>query len=82
MPAIDKYAEPFVYRKRISRRKRMKKTKVYSRSRAIPVYFTTRGITASVALEIKRQERIEIETITVENKGVPGEIIVDPEANP
>ncbi|MCA9705646.1 MAG: hypothetical protein KDK70_07355 [Myxococcales bacterium] len=82
VPAIDKYAEPFVYRKRISRRKRMKKTKVYSRSRAMPVYFTTRGITASVALEIKRQERIEIETITVENKGVPGEIIVDPEANP
>jgi len=81
-PTIENYAEPFVYRKRISRRKRMKKTKVFSRSRSEPVYFTTRGITASVVLEIKRQERVEIETITVENKGVPGEIIVDPEANP
>jgi len=81
-PVIENYAEPFVYRKRISRRKRMKKTKVFSRSRSEPVYFTTRGITASVALEIKKQERVEVETITVDNKGVPGEIIVDPEANP
>ena len=81
-PIIPQYAEPTIYRKRISRRKRMSKTKVYSRSRSLPVYFTTRGMTASIALEIKKQERVEIETITVENKGVPGEIIVDPEANP
>lgn len=80
VPTIDKYAEPFVYRKRISRRKRMKKTKVFSRSRAKPVYFTTRGITASIALEIKRQERVEIDTIIIDNKGVPGEVIVDPES--
>lgn len=82
VPAIDRYAEPFVYRKRISRRKRMKKTKIYSRSRSTPVYFTTRGITASIALEIKRQEVIEIDTIIVENEGVPGEVIVDPENQP
>lgn len=79
VPNIERYAEPFVYRKRISRRKRMKKTKVFSRSRATPVYFTTRGITASIALEIKRQEVVEIDTIIVENQGVPGEVLVDPE---
>lgn len=79
-PVIPQYAEPTLYRKRISRRKRMSKTKVYSRSRSLPVYFTTRGMTASIALEIKKQERVDVETITVQNKGVPGEVIVDPEA--
>lgn len=78
-PPVPQYSEPTLYRKRISRRKRMSKTKVYSRSRSLPVYFTTRGMTASIALEIKKQERVEIDTIKVQNKGVPGEIIVAPE---
>ncbi|MEX1362516.1 MAG: hypothetical protein AB1Z98_05280 [Nannocystaceae bacterium] len=81
-PAVPQYSEPTLYRKRISRRKRMSKTKVYSRSRSLPVYFTTRGMTASIALEIKKQERVEIDTIKVQNKGVPGEIIVAPEGQP
>lgn len=82
VPDIPQYADPTLYRKRISRRKRMSKTKVFSRSRSLPVYFTTRGMTASIALEIKKQERVDIETITVQNKGVPGEVIVGPEEQP
>lgn len=82
VPAIQGYAEPSVYRARVSRRARMSRTKVFSRSRSVPVYFTTRGITASVALEIKRTENVEVETIKVQGSGVPGQVIVRPEAQP
>lgn len=73
VPSLAHYQSPRLYRKRVSRRRRMQKTKIYARSRATPVYFTTRGLVASVALEIKRQERVEVETITVQSSGVPGQ---------
>jgi len=81
-PIIEGYDEPFVYRRRVARRTRMKRTKVYARSRSMPVYFRTRGMIASIALELKHQQRTEIDTITVDKEGVPGELIVEPEASP
>lgn len=80
VPAIEGYADPSVYRRRLSRRGRMTRTKVFSRSRSMPVYFTTRGLTASIALEIKRHEDVQVETIKVQGSGVPGQVIVGPEA--
>lgn len=80
VPGIQGYADPKVYRKQVSRRRRMDRTKVFSRSRSVPVYFTTRGLTASVALEIKRTENVEVETIKVQGTGVPGQVIVNPDA--
>lgn len=82
VPTIAEYEPPQVYRKRISQRRRMKPSKVFSRSRSLPVYFTTRGLTASIALEIKRQERVDVETIKVESTGVPGQVLVTPEQGP
>jgi hypothetical protein len=82
VPGIQGYADPSVYRKQVSRRRRLTRTKVFSRSRSVPVYFTTRGITASVALEIKRTENVEVETIRVQGSGVPGQVIVGPESQP
>lgn len=82
VPGIQGYGEPSVYRKQVSRRGRMSRTKVFSRSRSVPVYFTTRGITASVALEIKRTEDVQVETIRVQGSGVPGQVIVGPESQP
>jgi hypothetical protein len=78
VPAIQNYAEPSVYRGRISARRRMARTKVFSRSRSVPVYFTTKGLTASVALEIKKTEDVDVETIRVQGSGVPGQVIVSP----
>jgi hypothetical protein len=80
VPAVEGYATPQLYRKSISRRHRMKPSKVFSRSRSLPVYFTERGFTASVALEIKRRDRLEVETIKVQSSGVPGEVLVEPVA--
>ena len=78
VPGIQGYAEPKVYRRSLSRRGRMERTKVFSRSRSVPVYFTTRGITASIALEIKRTEDVDVETIKVQGSGVPGQVLVAP----
>ena len=36
VPGIEGYAEPSVYRKQVSRRRRMARTKVFSRSRSVP----------------------------------------------
>jgi hypothetical protein len=82
VPAIEGYTDPSVYRGQVSRRRRMARTKVFSRSRSVPVYFTTRGITASIALDIKRTEDVEVETIKVQGSGVPGQVIVGPQAPP
>jgi len=82
VPGIEGYAEPSVYRKQISRRGRMARSKVFSRSRSVPVYFTTRGPTASIALEIKRREDVDVETIKVQGSGVPGQVLVEPPAAP
>jgi hypothetical protein len=81
VPGIQGYVDPKVYRKQVSRRRRMERTKVFSRSRSMPVYFTTRGLTASVALEIKRREDVDVETIKVQGSGVPGQVLVDPGAS-
>lgn len=82
VPGIQGYTEPSVYRGQISRRGRMARTKVFSRSRSVPVYFTTKGLTASVALEIKRTENVDVETIKVQGSGVPGQVLVEPSAAP
>lgn len=80
VPAIEGYVAPKVYRNQMSRRRRMTQTKVFSRSRSVPVYFTTRGLTASVALMIKRRDEVDVETIKVQGSGVPGQVMVGPEA--
>ncbi len=73
VPPMTGYSEPSVYRRRISPRKRMERTKIYSKTDATGVYFTTRGHAASVALEIKKREDVDIEVTSAPQKGVrPG----------
>jgi hypothetical protein len=82
VPDIQGYTDPSVYRGRVSKRRRMARTKVFSRSRSVPVYFTTKGLTASVALEIKRSDNLDVETIKVQGSGVPGQVLVAPQEQP
>ena len=73
VPALAGYGEPKLYRKRISPRKSMERTQIYSRTDATAVYFTTRGYAASVGLEIKKREDVDIEVIAAPKEGVrPG----------
>jgi len=73
VPSLAGYGEPKVYRKRISPRKTMERTKIYSRTNASAVYFTTRGFAASVGLEVKKREDVDIEVIAAPKEGVrPG----------
>jgi hypothetical protein len=73
VPALAGYGEPELYRKRISPRKTMERTKIYSRTDETAVYFTTRGYAASVGLEIKKREDVDIEVIAAPKEGVrPG----------
>ncbi len=73
VPTLAGYGEATVYRKRVSPRKTMERTKIYSRTDATAVYFTTRGHAASVGLEVKKREDIDIEVIAAPQEGVrPG----------
>ena len=73
VPPLPGYAEPVVYRKRMTPRKAMERTKIYSRSKAAPVYFTMRGLAASIALEIRKRKVIDIEVVHETKTGVkPG----------
>ncbi len=73
VPLLSGYGEPEVYRKRVSPRKTMERTKIYSRTDATAVYFSTRGHAASVGLEIKKRDDVDIEVITAPKEGVrPG----------
>jgi hypothetical protein len=71
VPTLAGYSDPEVYRKRITKRKRMQKTKIYSRSKGVPAYFTVRGIPASIALEIPTQKVEDTTVIVVPTEGVP-----------
>ncbi len=70
VPTLTGYAEASVYRKRPSPRKLMERSKIYSKSDATRVYFTVRGFAASVALEIKKRKRVDIETVIAPQEGV------------
>jgi outer membrane lipoprotein SlyB len=73
VPLLPGYSEPAVFRKRIAPNKAMEKTRIFSKSKGASVYFTMRGQIASIALEVKKQKRVEIETVKDTKKGVrPG----------
>lgn len=73
VPPLSGYGEPEVYRKRVAPRKTMERTKIYSRTDATAVYFSTRGHAVSVGLEIKKSEDVDIEVIAAPKEGVrPG----------
>ena len=73
VPRIEGYSTPFVYRKRITPRRAMDKAAIYSNEAGTPVYMTMRGLPLTIALEVKRHENIEVETIKSAPRGVkPG----------
>jgi hypothetical protein len=73
VPLLAGYSQPAVFRKRIAPRKAMEKTRVFSKSKSASVYFTMRGRIASIALEVKKRKRVEIEVIRDPKQGVrPG----------
>ena len=75
VPDLKGYGEPTVYRKRVAKRKAMRKTTIYARAQKVPVYQTTRGIVATIALEIPKQDKADVEIIVVDSPGVrPGVI--------
>lgn len=71
VPERDGYAAPRVFRTRVSPRRRMELTKLYAQSNEAPVYFTVRGLSASIALEIKRADRVDVQTVVVPQSGIP-----------
>ena len=71
VPELKGYSEAVVYRKRDSPRKEMRKTTAYTRSRDIPIYITSRGILATIALEIPKQDKSDTTVIVVPTEGVP-----------
>ena len=73
LPELSGYTEPNVFRRRISKRKQMERSKIYSKTDATSTFFTTRGHAASVGLEIKKREDVNIEVIAAPKEGVrPG----------
>ncbi len=73
VPLLPGYSEPAVFRQRVAPSKAMEKTRIFSKSKGASVYFTMRGRIASIALEVKKQKRVEIETIKDPKQGVrPG----------
>lgn len=74
VPTLDGFSRPSVYRGRVAERRRMEKGKVFAKADGAPVYLTTHGITASVALEIRKRARIDIETVVVPQSGIPARL--------
>ncbi len=73
VPPLKGYRDAEVFRKRISPRKRMERSKIYSTNEATGTYFTARGHAYSVGLEIKKREDVDIEVIAAPKEGVrPG----------
>ena len=73
VPELTGYREAEVFRRRISGRKRMEKSKLYAKDDAAATFRTVRGYSLSVGLEIKKRENVDIETIEAPKKGVrPG----------
>ena len=71
VPRLAGFSQPAVYRRRVVERQRMERSKIYSKAKGSPVYLTTNGITASIALQIKKRGRVDIETVVVPQTGVP-----------
>ena len=71
VPRLAGFSQPAVYRRRVVERQRMERSKIYSKAKGSPVYLTTNGIPASVALQIKKRGRVDIETLVVPQTGVP-----------
>lgn len=71
VPPFQGFAAPEVYRTRVAERRLMRKSRIYSKAKGLPVYLTTRGITASIALQIKKRRKVDIETVVVPQSGVP-----------
>ena len=73
VPSLRGYGAPRVYRRTMSARHRMARTKLYARAGEVEVYRTVRGFAASVGLEIKRRDRVEVDFVEAPQPGVrPG----------
>lgn len=73
VPDLAGYGQPEIFRRRISKRKRMEQSKLYSKDDAAATYRTVRGYSLSVGLELKKREDIDIEVIEAPKEGVrPG----------
>ena len=73
VPELEGYSEATVYRKRVAKRKAMRTSTIYAKSQDVPIYVTTRGIFASIALEIPKQDKADTTVIVVPTEGVrPG----------
>jgi hypothetical protein len=81
VPTLAGFSEPSVYRRRVVPRQRMERSKIFSRAKGAPVYLTTHGISASIALQIKKRARVDIETVVVPQTGVPARPIAPPPAS-
>ncbi len=74
VPAFAGYSRATVYRKRVAPRKAMQPTALYSSNSSTSVYFTMRGATLSVALEVKKRRSVRIDTVVAPQEGVaPGQ---------
>jgi hypothetical protein len=71
VPTLPGFSRASVYRGRVTERRRMEKGKVFAKASGAKVFLTTHGITASVALEIKKRGRVDIDTVVVPQSGVP-----------
>ncbi|MBK6917392.1 MAG: hypothetical protein IPH07_08340 [Deltaproteobacteria bacterium] len=70
VPPIIGFAPARVYRRRVAERNLMEPSRIYAKSTAAPVYMSTRGMTVSVSLEIKKRDRVDIHTVVVPQSGV------------
>jgi len=70
VPPFRGFEPPEVYRRRVAERRLMRKSRIYTKAKGLPVYLTTRGPTASIALQIKKRGSVDIETVVVPQSGV------------
>jgi hypothetical protein len=71
VPELSGFSQPSVYRRRVAERQRMERSRLFAKQKGVPVYLTTHGVSVSVALEIKKHNNVEIETVVVPQNGVP-----------
>lgn len=71
VPELAGFSKPSVYRRRVVERQRMERSRLFAKQTGSPVYLTTHGHAVSVALEIKKRDDVEIETLVVPQSGVP-----------
>jgi hypothetical protein len=70
VPPAAGFSAARVYRRRVAPRNLMQPSRIYAKSNAARAYMTTRGITASISLEIKKRDRVDIDTVVVPQRGV------------